>query len=195
MAVNRILRERQFQGRRIQIVQGDITKEDTDAIVNAANSLLAHGGGVAAAIARSAGEELIRESREWVRQHGRIPTGQVAVTTGGNLKARWVIHAVGPVWAEHTPEEADRLLTSALENSLRTAEERQVKTISFPAISAGIYGFPKDLCARILLEGVKAYFEKNPKSQIGTIRFVLFDEGTADTFVSVFDDLAKNGIL
>ncbi|MCS7223208.1 MAG: macro domain-containing protein [Armatimonadetes bacterium] len=190
-----ILREKTINGRQLQIVQGDITKEETDAIVNAANSHLAHGGGVAAAIARAAGEALIRESENWVRQHGPVPTGQVAVTTGGNLKAKWVIHAVGPVWAEYAPEEADRLLSAALENSLSAAEERKVSSLSLPAISAGIFGFPKERCAQVLLTTTKAYWEKKPSSSVKVVRFVLFDEATVRAFLSVFDELTKRGIF
>lgn len=193
--MNRVLRETSVRGKVIQIVQGDITKEETDAIVNAANSHLSHGGGVAAAIARAAGESLNRESREWVSRHGPVTTGQVAVTTGGNLKARWVIHAVGPVWSDHSPEEADKLLAQAVENSLKAAEERKVTSLAFPAISAGIYGFPKDRCAEILLTTVKAYWEKEPASAAKQVRFVLFDDPTANAFVRVFDDFVKKGIF
>jgi len=111
-------------GQVIRIVRGDITAEQVDAIVNAANSYLKHGGGVAAAIVRKGGESIQRESDEWVKQYGPVPTGKVAVTGAGNLPAKVVIHSVGPVWSEHKPEEADELLKSAVWNSLKAAHDR-----------------------------------------------------------------------
>ncbi|GBC99849.1 O-acetyl-ADP-ribose deacetylase [bacterium HR17] len=174
-------------GQTVRLVHGDITAEPVDAIVNAANSYLKHGGGVAAAIVRKGGLSIQQESDEWVRQHGPVPTGQVAVTGAGNLPARVVIHAVGPVWGEHPPEEADALLRDAVWNSLKAAHERGLTRIALPAISAGIFGFPKDRCAAILLDTVRAFCEQYPDSPLRDIRFVLFDEPTLQAFVDAFD--------
>ncbi len=174
-------------GQTIRIVRGDITTEAVDAIVNAANSHLKHGGGVAAAIVRKGGESIQKESDEWVRQHGPVPTGQVAVTGAGNLPAKAVIHAVGPVWGEHTSERADEFLRSAVWNSLQAAHQRGFASIAFPAISAGIFGFPKDRCASILLDTARQFCEQHPNSPLKDIRFVLFDEPTFQAFVEAFD--------
>ncbi|MDZ7296341.1 MAG: macro domain-containing protein, partial [candidate division KSB1 bacterium] len=126
----------------IELVQGDITEMDTDAIVNAANERLAHGGGVAGAIVRKGGPVIQEESNAWVRAHGRVPTGGAAITSGGSLKARFVIHAVGPVMGSGNEGEKIRQATLA---SLRLAEEHNLASIAFPAISTGIFGCPMDL--------------------------------------------------
>lgn len=186
--MNTVVRETRLEsGKTIRILRGDITEERVDAIVNAANSYLKHGGGVAAAIARKGGEVIQKESDEWVRQYGPVPTGKVAVTGAGNLPAKAVIHAVGPVWSQHSPEEADELLKSAVWNSLKAAHERGYESIAFPAISAGIFGFPKERCASILLDTAKEFCEKHTDSSVKDIRFVLFDEPTFNAFVEAFD--------
>jgi len=186
--MNTVVREVKLSsGQTIRILRGDITAEQVDAIVNAANSHLKHGGGVAAAIVKKGGEVIQRESDEWVRQYGPVPTGQVAITNAGNLPAKAVIHAVGPVWGEHTPERADELLKSAVWNSLMAAHNRGFTSIALPAISAGIFGFPKERCASILLDTAKEFCEKNPESPLRNIHFVLFDEPTFQAFVEAFD--------
>ncbi len=186
--MNTVVREVKLSsGQTIRILRGDITAEQVDAIVNAANSHLKHGGGVAAAIVKKGGEVIQRESDEWVRQYGPVPTGQVAITSAGNLPAKAVIHAVGPVWGEHTPERADELLKSAVWNSLMAAHNRSFTSIALPAISAGIFGFPKERCASILLDTAKEFCEKNPDSSLRDIHFVLFDEPTFQAFVEAFD--------
>jgi len=186
--MNQVVREVTLPtGQVLRIVRGDITEERVDAIVNAANSHLKHGGGVAGAIVRKGGESIQRESDEWVRQHGPVPTGQVAVTGAGNLPAKAVIHAVGPVWGEHPQKEADKLLKGAVWNSLQAAHERGFTSLAMPAISAGIFGFPKDRCANILLDTAREFCEQHPDSPLRDIRFVLFDEPTLKAFVSAFD--------
>lgn len=174
-------------GQVVRVVRGDITAEEVDAIVNAANPYLAHGGGVAAAIVRKGGDEIQRESNEWVRKYGPVSTGQVAITGAGKLSAKAIIHAVGPVWKEHSPEQADELLKQAVWNSLQAAHERGFASIALPAISSGIFGFPKDRCADILLNTVKEFCEQHPNSPLREIRFVLFDESTFQTFVEAFE--------
>lgn len=140
------------QGALIRVVQGDLTREPVDAIVNAANKHLAHGGGVAGAIARAGGSEIQRESSEWVRQNGPVSTGSAAITGAGRLPCRFVIHAVGPVWRGRGDE--DQLLASAVTSALALAAERGLKSVSLPGISTGIFGFPKERGARVILTAV-----------------------------------------
>ncbi|MGQ9462942.1 MAG: macro domain-containing protein [Candidatus Fervidibacter sp.] len=186
--MNTVVREVKIEsGQTIRILRGDITEEQVDAIVNAANSHLKHGGGVAAAIVRKGGEIIQQESDEWVKRYGPVPVGKVAVTGAGNLKAKAVIHAVGPVWGQHPPQEADELLKSAVWNSLKATHDRGYGSIALPAISAGIFGFPKERCAEVLLSTVCEFFEKHPDSPLKEVHFVLFDEPTFNAFVEAFD--------
>ncbi len=138
----------------IELMRGDITEMDTDAIVNAANEHLAHGGGVAGAIVRKGGRIIQDESNAWVRTHGPVPTGSAALTSGGTLKARYVIHAVGPVFGVG---DESRKLRDATLASLRLADAHGLTSISFPAISTGIFGCPMDLCAEAMLGAVRDY--------------------------------------
>jgi O-acetyl-ADP-ribose deacetylase (regulator of RNase III) len=154
----------------VELIKGDIVDQDVDAIVNAANSSLLGGGGVDGAIHRAAGRELWEECRTL----GRCPTGEARITKGYQLKARHVIHAVGPVY-QRRPEGAE-LLASAYRNSLELASQHGLKTIAFPAISTGIYGYPLDQAAPIALRTVKEYLEQHPEIEL--VRFVLWD-GTA----------------
>ena len=165
----------------IQVRQGDLTAEDTDAIVNAANSHLAHGGGVAGAIARQGGRVVQAESDRWINEHGPVPTGQVAVTAAGNLPARVVIHAVGPIWQGGKAGE-DELLRSAVWNSLAKAEEMVLTSIALPAISSGIFGFPKDRCAEILVRTALEFYMDHPQSRLRQIRFTNIDRRTVELF-------------
>ena len=153
--------------------RGDITEEDTDAIVNAANSHLQHGGGVAGAIVRKGGSIIQRESDKI----GYVPVGSAAITVAGNLKARFVIHAVGPRMGEG---DEDEKLRNATNSSLRLADEEKLHTITFPAISTGIFGYPIDRCAQIMLETVQNYC--SGKTSIREIRFCLFDDAALDVF-------------
>jgi O-acetyl-ADP-ribose deacetylase (regulator of RNase III) len=139
----------------LELVEGDITALDTDAIVNAANEHLAHGGGVAGVISRRGGPAIQRESNEWVRQHGPVRTGSAAITSGGNLKARYVIHAVGPVY-DGTPRSAE-LLASAVRAVLQMADEHGLKSVVLPAISTGIFGYPLEEAAQVMLRAAIAY--------------------------------------
>lgn len=179
-----IYRYRAPSGQTIGLHQGDITQEEVDAIVNAANSHLAHGGGVAAAIARRGGPVIAEESRQWVQQHGPVPVGGVALTRGGNLPARYVIHAVGPRWGVDTPEE--ELLRKAVWNSLKKAHEAGFSSLAMPAISAGIFGFPKDRCAQILLQAALDFCAQEPNSSLRDIRFIVYDDPTLQAFEAEF---------
>ncbi len=159
----------------------DVTTEEADAIVNAANSHLRHGGGVAGAIVRRGGYEIQRESDEYVRNHGPVPTGDVAVTSAGKLKARHVIHAVGPVWRGGRKGE-EELLYRAVFNSLKKAAEMNLESIVFPAISTGIYGFPKDLAARVFGRAI-ADFLKGETISLRRIKICLLNEDDWRIFV------------
>ena len=142
---------------RIEIIQADITTLDVDAIVNAANTSLLGGGGVDGAIHRAAGPRLL----EATRKLGGCPTGEARITPGFGLPARWVIHAVGPVWRGGGANE-DSLLASCYRNSLALAQAHDVRTIAFPAISTGVYGFPMERAARIAIREIAAAIESNP---------------------------------
>lgn len=157
----------------IELIQGDITESDTDAIVNAANSQLILGAGVAGAI-RTKGGPSIQEECNAI---GHCPVGGAVITGGGNLKARYVIHAVGPRQGEGDEEEK---LKNATLNSLKVADHNNLKSITFPAISTGIYGFPLDACARIMLTVTKEYLSGTTK--IERVVFALFDEESFKSF-------------
>ncbi len=178
--MNRVLAEHILPtGQTIQIVQGDITTENVDAIVNAANERLQHGGGVAWAISKKGGSAIQKESDEWIRQHGSVPHSHPAWTSGGHLPAKYVIHAVGPVWGDG---DEDRKLSEAVTGSLRLADELKCSSIALPAISTGIYGFPKDRAAGNLFSSIANYFQNNP-SALSVIKLVLFDQTTVDSFL------------
>ena len=156
-------------GRSLRIIDGDITEQDVDAIVNAANEMLAHGGGVAGAIAAKGGPEITSESRRWVEEHGRVPTGSAAITGGSALKARYVIHTVGPVWQGGSRDE-ERLLASAVRSALKLADERGLASISLPAISTGIFGYPIELAVPTILTAVLGYLDEHSDSSLRDIR-------------------------
>ncbi|MEU9558721.1 O-acetyl-ADP-ribose deacetylase [Streptomyces fumanus] len=161
----------------ITLVQGDITRQSADAIVNAANSSLLGGGGVDGAIHRRGGPEILAECRRLrASRYGRgLPTGQAVATTAGALDARWVIHTVGPVWS--ATEDRSALLASCYRESLRVAGELGARTVAFPAISAGIYGWPMEDAARVALETVRA-----TPTTVEEVRFVLFDARAHEAF-------------
>ena len=185
--MNTVLVERALPtGQTIQIVQGDITTEEVDAIVNAANEHLQHGGGVAWAISNKGGAAIQSESDDWIRQRGPVSHSHPAWTSGGTLPARFVIHAVGPVWGD--PHDAgargdeDKKLSDAVTGSLRVADELKCSSIALPAISTGIFGFPKDRAAGIIFSSIEKYFENNVSS-LKVVKLVLFDQSSVDVFV------------
>lgn len=172
-------------GQTIQIVQGDITTEEVDAIVNAANEHLQHGGGVAWAISKKGGPTIQKESNDWIREHGRVSHSHPAWTSGGLLPAKYVIHTVGPVWGDG---DEDNKLEEAVAGALRVADELYLTSIAMPAISTGIFGFPKDRAAGIIFTTIEKYFVDNSLSALKTVKLVLFDQSTVDAFIKSWQD-------
>lgn len=163
---------------KITILKEDITRQDTEALVNAANSGLMGGGGVDGAIHRAGGPEILEECKAIVARQGPCPTGKAVITGGGRLKARYVIHAVGPIWRGGEAGE-DELLRQAYLSTLDLAAEQGIKSLSFPAISTGAYRFPKDRAARIALSTVAEYVKARPFEEI---RFVLFTDEDLEAY-------------
>jgi O-acetyl-ADP-ribose deacetylase (regulator of RNase III) len=159
----------------LRLVSADLTERDVDAIVNAANSRLQHGGGVAGAIVRKGGR-IIQDESDKI---GYVPVGGAAITTGGKLKAKHVIHAVGPRMGEG---DEDNKLTKAINSVLNLATEKGLTSISVPAISAGIFGFPKDRCARILVGETVAFLKNGPGASLSLVEFCMFDKEAYEFF-------------
>jgi len=207
--MNTILAEQVIlSGQTLQLVRGDITAEETGAIVNAANEYLQHGAGVAGAIVRRGGPDIQRESNEWVKTHGPVSHAEPAWTSGGNLPCRYVIHAVGPLWGDtqragagrddasprapvqgevELPSRADAKLAAAVTGSLKVADELKLESISLPALSTGIFGFPRERAAGIILAVIRDYFASHP-SEIKLVRIVLYDRTMSEVFEKVWHD-------
>jgi O-acetyl-ADP-ribose deacetylase (regulator of RNase III) len=176
--------QQQINRTTLQLVRGNIVEQDVDAVVNAANTSLLGGGGVDGAIHRAAGPELLAECRTI----GGCPTGEARITKGYRLKARYVIHTVGPVY-RGSPRDAE-LLASAHRSSLELAVQHGIKTIAFPAISTGIYGYPLDKAAQVALGTVIAFLQNT--TALSLARFVLWDEPALDVFSRTLAALMKN---
>ena len=173
---------------RLTLVRGDITAQEVDAVVNAANSTLMGGGGVDGAIHRKGGPRILEECRR-IREErypDGLPTGQAVATTGGDLPARWVIHTVGPVYAKS--EDRSDLLASCHSESLRVADEVGARTVAFPAISTGVYGYPVDEAAPVAIRAVLG-----ADTEVDEVRFVLFDEQTHEAFRSALESAGGGG--
>jgi O-acetyl-ADP-ribose deacetylase (regulator of RNase III) len=172
----------------VRLVLGDITEMETDAIVNAANSSLMGGGGVDGAIHRKGGPKILEECKriratEWPQG---LPTGKAVITSGGNLEAKHVIHTVGPVWRGGNRGEPG-LLAQAYQNSLRLAVAKRLKTVAFPSISTGAYGYPIKQACQVALEAVKDFLEK--EDALDEVVFVLFSESALDVYIDKAKDL------
>jgi len=170
-------------GQIVRLVHGDLTEEKVDAIVNAANPQLAHGGGVAGAIVHKGGQEIQAESDLWVREHGPVSHERPAITSAGRLPCRYVIHAVGPVWGEG---DEDAKLRAAVTGALTLADERALTNLALPAISTGIFGFPKDRGARVILNAIVDYFSDKLETSLREVRVTLIDEPSVAIFADEF---------
>ncbi len=171
---------------KISIIKGDITRQTTDAIVNAANSSLMGGGGVDGAIHRAGGPPILEECKQIVSRQGPLPTGQAVMTAAGNMRTRHVIHTVGPIWHGGSQEEAE-LLASAYRESLKLAAENNLASIAFPSISTGAYGYPVDKASRIAIKTVISFLSE--ATSIKEVVFVLFDSRTFDAYVSALQEI------
>ncbi|WP_299027407.1 macro domain-containing protein [uncultured Thermanaerothrix sp.] len=176
-------------GQVLEIAQGDITAEDVEAIVNAANTMLQHGGGVAGAILRKGGAQIQAESDAWVQQFGPVTHAKPAYTRAGRLPFRYIIHAVGPIWGEGDEE---CKLSAAILGSLRLAETLGIRSLAFPAISTGIFGVPKDLAARVFLHTIADYFTQSPNSPLSLVRITLYDAPTLEVFLEALETWRKS---
>jgi len=174
--------EKPVNGVTVRLISADLTERDVDAIVNAANDRLQHGGGVAGAIVRKGGR-IIQEESDRI---GFAAVGTAVITTGGTLKARHVIHAVGPRMGEG---DEDNKLRRAMNSVLKLATENGLTSISVPAISAGIFGFPKDRCAKILVNETVAFLKNGPKSALRLVEFCIFDQEAYAFFKSEFEKI------
>jgi O-acetyl-ADP-ribose deacetylase (regulator of RNase III) len=180
------LREKLFPtGQLFQLDQGDITLEKADALVNAANAHLSHGAGVAGAIVRRGGPQIQVESDRWISEHGTVNHSEPAYTLAGKLPCKYVIHAVGPVWGEG---DEDQKLSAAILGSLRRADRLGLASISLPAISTGIFRFPKDRAARVIYSTIVAYILNNPATGLKLIRLVIYDNDTLHKFLAIWDE-------
>jgi O-acetyl-ADP-ribose deacetylase (regulator of RNase III) len=178
----KIISEKTIHNKRLRLVQGDLTERDVDAIVNAANSHLQHGGGVAGAIVKKGGQ-IIQEESDKI---GVTPVGTAVITTAGKLPAKFVIHTVGPRIGEG---DEDNKLKNAVLSSLMLASQKGLKSISIPAVSSGIFGFPKDRCAKILVGESALFLKENKESSLDTVEFCIRDDATLDYFKKEFQKL------
>ncbi|HEY0170711.1 MAG TPA: O-acetyl-ADP-ribose deacetylase [Pyrinomonadaceae bacterium] len=171
-----------FLGGRVRVLAGDITRQEVDAVVNAANSTLTGGGGVDGAIHRAGGPSILGECREIRRTlyPEGLPAGEAVITTAGLLPARFVIHTVGPIYGREGGREAE-LLASAYRNSLALAAERSLASVAFPAISTGVYGYPREEAAAVASRAVAGFLDRD--ETVGEVRFVFFSEGDMEVFL------------
>jgi len=174
----------------VHLTLGDITAFESDAIVNAANSHLVPGGGVSGAIHRAGGPTIAEEGAAWVAEHGLVPPGGAAITTAGNLPAHYVVHAVGPMWHGGTEGEAEQL-ASAYRLAIELADSKGLRTIAFPSISTGIFGYPVGLAAPVALRAVKNALATTRITSDAT--FVLFDQATYDAYAEALGGLESSG--
>jgi O-acetyl-ADP-ribose deacetylase (regulator of RNase III) len=174
---------------KLSIIQGDITRQSTDAIVNAANSSLMGGGGVDGAIHRAGGPAILDECKQIVARQGRLPTGKAVITTGGNLKAKYVIHTVGPIWHGGNSGEP-KLLASAYHESLKLATENNLNSIAFPSISTGAYGYPVNQASKVAIDAVITFLSQSTTS-LREVVFVLFDAQTLGAYTSALKEIGE----
>ena len=176
-----------INGVKLSLIEGDISQQSTEAIVNAANSSLMGGGGVDGAIHRAGGPAILEDCKKIVARQGRLPTGKAVITTGGNLKAKHVIHTVGPVWHGGGVGEPE-LLASAYRESLKLATENKLASISFPSISTGAYGYPLDEAATVALTTVISFLNEKITS-VKEVVFVLFGQSALKAYEGALEEL------
>ena len=174
---------------KLRITQGDITQQSTDAIVNAANTRLMGGGGVDGAIHRAGGPAILQECKKIIARQGRLPAGKAVITTGGNLKAKYVIHTVGPIWHGGNKGEPE-LLASAYRESLKVAAENNLNSVSFPSISTGAYGYPLDQATKVALNAAITFLSESDTS-LREVVFVLFDSRALGAYSSALREMAE----
>lgn len=172
---------------KLTLMQGDITRQQTEAIVNAANSSLMGGGGVDGAIHQAGGPAILEECKKIAAKIGWLPAGEAVITTGGNLPASYVIHTVGPIWRGGDQGES-RILENAYRNSLKLAQDQGIRSISFPSISTGAYGYPVEKAAKIAIMTVKDFIDQNP-GVFEEVIFTLFDLDTYEVYASALTNL------
>jgi O-acetyl-ADP-ribose deacetylase (regulator of RNase III) len=175
----RIVAQHTVDAATVLVVHGDLTAQEVDAVVNAANERLVHGGGVAAALSRAGGPEVQRQSDAWVHTHGPLRSGDAAVTTAGHLPARWIIHVAGPRW--HTDQDNERLLQVAVVAALDKARDLGATSIALPAISSGIFGYPRAEATAVIASTVLTWLRNHPGS-LAEVRLMGYDSGTAGDF-------------
>ena len=178
----------QIEKTTLSLIQGDITQQETEAIVNAANMTLLGGGGVDGAIHRAGGPTILEECKKIIAKQGGCPTGEAVITMGGNLLAKWVIHTVGPVWSDGNRGEDD-LLRNAYANSLKIASEKGIHSLSFPSISTGAYRFPIERASRIALSTVKKFMSNH---EFDEVRFVLFSDSDLRIYEEAFENVIQS---
>lgn len=173
---------RRIAGAAVVAVAGDLTKQEVDAIVNAANAELQHGGGVAAAIAKAGGKAIQEESDDYIEQHGPLEKGDAATTTAGDMPARWVVHVAGPVYEEGSDQNEPHL-RACVSAALDAAAEAGARSVAFPAISAGVYGYPRDEATGIIASEVARWLREH-EGTLDDVRLVGLDEETAQDFAA-----------
>lgn len=173
------------QGTQLHLLLGDLTRVEADVIVNAANDRLLHGRGVAGAITRRGGDDIQTESSTWVKEYGPVTPDNPALTTAGDLQSKAIIHVVGPRWGEG---DEDRKLRLAVTAALTMADEHEFQSIAFPAISTGIFGFPMDRAAEIMLQAIELFSDGQPNTSLQRIDLVLFDRPAVDAFSIAMHD-------
>ena len=174
---------------KLSLTVGDITKQKTDAIVNAANSSLMGGGGVDGAIHRAGGPKILEECMKIREKQGGCDTGEAVITTGGNLPAKYVIHTVGPIWGGGNRKEPE-LLANCYKNSLKLAVENDIKTISFPSISTGAYGYPIDQAGEVALKAIIDFLKKD--DSLNEVIFVLFNDSIYKSYENVLKSISES---
>jgi O-acetyl-ADP-ribose deacetylase (regulator of RNase III) len=176
---NIIFKKELHPNRTLKLIHGDLTEVMVDVIVNAANAHLQHGGGVAGAIVRKGGKTIQHESDAWVREFGKVAHDKPALTTAGALPSQFIIHAVGPVWGEGDEEQK---LHTAVYHALSLADSRHFRSLALPAISTGIFGFPKELGAQTILDAILDFLQDYPETSLSDIQIVLIDQPSVDVF-------------